>query len=518
MKTQNTIKAGNRVTHAVYGEGTVQSTNDRYTVIMFDGGMKRRFLNRELLSDAFSQAKESAWDEATIVHIGVRNLFERLDYDIAINQSNSVSIFSAPNGCGKTTIFKLLDFVFNPGFRTFNEIKLIPFDSFSCLLSNGCTLSLIKESIAPASRDDADKDRAQLKSEVVFSLLESEKDLVFAISDPDGNRRRVSLADVITDRKLPRANYASYWDEEYADMAYVSETVTNRIGGFFRQMEDLAEQNSCKLGLDFIVANRLQKEYTLPGAQVNRMRDGFESARLRSESAPKVDFLKIAGDEMTKNVQTWLREYNGLVEDAKNNLPLMYINSTDAADVTFEQFHARWSSYHRELEKFYELGILEPRKAVISPDELQDAFAQKTAFLLTYLDAFEGTLAPLQKNYGKVKLFADIFHKRNEITQKRIRFTPNGIEIYSGGKRIDADCLSSGEKNDFVMFYSLIFNTSPGGVVLIDEPEISLHIEWQEEYLDRLLEICEMNRLQAIVATHSPNIVNGHFNLFVDKR
>lgn len=127
-------------------------------------------------------------------------------------------------------------------------------------------------------------------------------------------------------------------------------------------------------------------------------------------------------------------------------------------------------------------------------------------------------MPPLQKNYGKVKLFADIFHKRNEITQKRIRFTPNGIEIYSGGKRIDADCLSSGEKNDFVMFYSLIFNTSPGGVVLIDEPEISLHIEWQEEYLDRLLEICEMNRLQAIVATHSPNIVNGHFNLFVDKR
>ena len=67
------------------------------------------------------------------------------------------------------------------------------------------------------------------------------------------------------------------------------------------------------------------------------------------------------------------------------------------------------------------------------------------------------------------------------------------------------------------MFYRLIFNTSINGIVLIDEPEISLHIEWQEDYLDRLIDICQMNGLQAIVATHSPNIVNGHFDLFVDK-
>lgn len=82
---------------------------------------------------------------------------------------------------------------------------------------------------------------------------------------------------------------------------------------------------------------------------------------------------------------------------------------------------------------------------------------------------------------------------------------------------IDLDCLSSGEKNDFVMFYQLIFNTQEFGIVLIDEPEISLHIEWQEEYLDFLQKICSMNSLQAIVATHSPNIINGHFDLYVKK-
>ena len=34
------------------------------------------------------------------------------------------------------------------------------------------------------------------------------------------------------------------------------------------------------------------------------------------------------------------------------------------------------------------------------------------------------------------------------------------------------------------------------------------------EYLENLLRICELNKLQAIVATHSPSIVNGRFDLY----
>ena len=90
------------------------------------------------------------------------------------------------------------------------------------------------------------------------------------------------------------------------------------------------------------------------------------------------------------------------------------------------------------------------------------------------------------------------------------------------------DCLSSGEKNDLIMFYHLIFDSydpekktnNPAkkiDLVLVDEPEISLHISWQRKYLDHLLEICKINKLQAFVATHSPNIINGHIEMYVKK-
>ena len=62
------------------------------------------------------------------------------------------------------------------------------------------------------------------------------------------------------------------------------------------------------------------------------------------------------------------------------------------------------------------------------------------------------------------------------------------------------------------MFFNLIFASSDL-LVLIDEPEISLHIEWQERFIDDLSEICEMNNIQALVATHSPNIINDHTDL-----
>lgn len=41
---------------------------------------------------------------------------------------------------------------------------------------------------------------------------------------------------------------------------------------------------------------------------------------------------------------------------------------------------------------------------------------------------------------------------------------------------IPIEHLSSGEKNDFVLFYELIFKCDSKSLILVDEPEISLHV------------------------------------------
>lgn len=68
--------------------------------------------------------------------------------------------------------------------------------------------------------------------------------------------------------------------------------------------------------------------------------------------------------------------------------------------------------------------------------------------------------------------------------------------------------LSSGEKQIIIMIAHLIFeeDQKPSGVFIIDEPELSLHIAWQEIFINSITEASP--KTQFILATHSPSIIS----------
>ena len=76
--------------------------------------------------------------------------------------------------------------------------------------------------------------------------------------------------------------------------------------------------------------------------------------------------------------------------------------------------------------------------------------------------------------------------------------------------------LSSGEQHQVVLLYELIFKTEKNVLVLIDEPEISLHVAWQKEFLKDLQEIIKIQAMPVVIATHSPQIIDGNWDLTVD--
>jgi len=116
----------------------------------------------------------------------------------------------------------------------------------------------------------------------------------------------------------------------------------------------------------------------------------------------------------------------------------------------------------------------------------------------------------------KIEIFENVLNERYKITKKIIKIDQEQVKITSNNKGIPLEYLSSGEKNDFIMFYNLIFKYE-NCVVLLDEPEISLHIEWQERLINDILKISSINNLQVIIATHSPNIIGEHVDL-ISKR
>jgi predicted ATP-binding protein involved in virulence len=73
--------------------------------------------------------------------------------------------------------------------------------------------------------------------------------------------------------------------------------------------------------------------------------------------------------------------------------------------------------------------------------------------------------------------------------------------------------LSSGEQHLLVLYFQLLFGVKPNAIVLIDEPEISLHISWQKEFLNDLIHFSKFNNLTAVIATHSPDIISNYWEL-----
>ncbi len=73
------------------------------------------------------------------------------------------------------------------------------------------------------------------------------------------------------------------------------------------------------------------------------------------------------------------------------------------------------------------------------------------------------------------------------------------------GKEFDINGLSSGEKQLFFRIMALKMFEANNSVIIVDEPEISLHPAWQQKILKVYEKIGENN--QVIVATHSPHII-----------
>ena len=79
------------------------------------------------------------------------------------------------------------------------------------------------------------------------------------------------------------------------------------------------------------------------------------------------------------------------------------------------------------------------------------------------------------------------------------------VFMNSLGKEFDITGLSSGEKQLFLRALALKFLNVNNSVILIDEPEISLHPQWQKKIIDVYESIGDNNQL--IIATHSPHII-----------
>lgn len=136
------------------------------------------------------------------------------------------------------------------------------------------------------------------------------------------------------------------------------------------------------------------------------------------------------------------------------------------------------------------------------------------------LDAYHSFQEKTEENYALLekylRLLAD-FMPDKRFTLSNITDGNLQIEVSKGMKE-ESDLsykeLSSGEKQILILLTEALLQQGKDYIYLADEPEMSLHMNWQEIIISAITQLND--KAQIIVATHSPEIAQDWNNMIID--
>ena len=104
--------------------------------------------------------------------------------------------------------------------------------------------------------------------------------------------------------------------------------------------------------------------------------------------------------------------------------------------------------------------------------------------------------------------FQDIMDSLFTDTGKKIVRSENEIYFEQMGEKLLPYQLSSGEKQILAILLTVLIEDNKPYVLFMDEPEVSMHVEWQKQLIDLILQLNP--NVQIILTTHSPAVImNG---------
>ena len=106
------------------------------------------------------------------------------------------------------------------------------------------------------------------------------------------------------------------------------------------------------------------------------------------------------------------------------------------------------------------------------------------------------------------KIFQDMIDQLFASTGKKIIRSENEIRFSQMKETLVPYMLSSGEKQMLCILLTVLIEDQKPYVLFMDEPEVSLHFEWQKQLIDLILKLNP--NIQLIMTTHSPAVImNG---------
>jgi predicted ATP-binding protein involved in virulence len=386
-----------------------------------------------------------------IKEIKIEGLFDMFDHTLSLKMEERLSIVYGINGIGKTMVFKILDSLFNLNSSDISSLFKYPFTRLIITFENGSILNV----------ENKDKELA-----IVFEQIDRPKQ-VFNLDIVKAKPK----SKIVKDGLKP---------------------ILNQTGIFFIETQRL------------IVFQRRRIDRKVNDERTDIFFEGFE----HKES------VNLYSNEIANLIEDKRNERDKLSNDLQQSLHRRILSNDIQTDFTIEQLNKASTDIEKRIEELKEVGLLQGIQ-MNNFKVSEDIDAVKRAILSVNIQDIQKTLAIFDDLYLKFQKFIEILNERR-LSFKKIAITDNGfIFTNDKGKILNASDLSSGEQHELVLLYLLLFRIPENSLILIDEPEISLHIVWQKAFLDDMKDIIKLRNFDIVVATHSPAIINGNWNLTI---
>jgi ABC-type transport system involved in cytochrome c biogenesis ATPase subunit len=435
-----------------------------------------------------------------IKQVSINGLFGIFNHTIPLNIIEHITIIHGPNGFGKTVLLSMVDGMFKGNFSIFYRI---PFDTFKIDFDNGSFAQLQKI-----------KTEDSKKFKLLFLSPETGKDPI-DLSPKNIKEEEVGIPLAAIDDIIPELSRIGprEWRNIRTGQMMNFEDVIQRYGEILdiegRFSNSAVKKISNLVQTHFIKTDRLR---TRTPVEIERP----YSIRRHSvdESTPAIiDYSQ----DLAGRIKQTLGRYAELSSSLDRSFPMRLIQliSKERKPKLFdEKIRSELASLEDKRSRLMNAGLMDKDQGNVQLPEqvVNDPIG---LVLNIYIEDVQSKLEVFDDDLRKIELLRNIATRRFNYKQLSIEKEKGFVFTSTDGTELPLNALSSGEQHEIVLLYDLLFKVKPNSLILIDEPEISLHIGWQQEFLNDLIAITRLSEFDVLIATHSPDIINDRWDLTI---
>ncbi len=480
----------------------------------------------------------------------IKGLFGNKNYKILFNKNPRVTIIFGLNGTGKTTILGMIENILKLNFFgleevVFNEFKLLldsnetigyfkgetQEESRICLIGEGNT---VKDCFYLEDRRKSKTNGDKRSHFYVFNLIDyiqknnlektilkflerkdskstfKFKNFLYSLDQNDPEFFQITkrlgvndviqiLTDIYINKKLPVPNWIL--------------KLRNANPLLFIKSERLVKYNTIEKS---VIRAPYIREFEVPPLHYREITKQEKSLELRE--------INNFSNNLKELKDTTIKKYNELSQSLYTTFPQRVIDifaknkvETIPSSSVLQTNLIKIKDYESLLSSAGLLTKEKHEKTSIDVASLENKKDISKIISLWIQDSNDKNKI-FEELLDNILLFRDIIN--NHLDEKEIKFdgeegfyflVKNEEKISSS--KLPGQKLSSGEQHLIVLLYQLIFLVKEESIVLIDEPEISLHTTWQNDFIEDIIKIGKKKNSFFVLATHSPQIVHGRISL-----